>query len=115
MMPPGMPSGMAPPVMPGLGSAMQGVPVGDPFAQRAPPPHATMAPTAGFVPGEQPQAFYPPLPDVAPADPKTVPAASAASAASTTSVPPAPEPAPAPAAEAAAAAPPAASEPVGAS
>ena len=77
-----------------------------------------MAPTAGFVPGEQPQAFYPPLPDVAPADPKTVPASAAASAASTASaasVPPAPEPAPAPAAEAAAAAPPAASEPVGAS
>ena len=112
MMPPGMPSGMGPPVMPGLGSAMQGVPVGDPVAQRAPPPHATMAPTAGFVPGDQPQAFYPPLPDVAPADPKTVPAGQAASA---TSVPPASEPAPAPAAEAAAAAPPAASEPAGAS
>ena len=112
MMPPGMPSGMGPPVMPGLGSAMQGVPVGDPV-QRAPPPHATMAPTAGFVPGEQPQAFYPPLPDVAPADPKTVPAGPAA--ASAASVPPAPEPAPAPAAEAAAAAPPATSEPAGAS
>ena len=83
-----------------------------------------MSPTACFVPGDQPQVFYPPLPDVAPAglaagSSRSAPAGLApavpagAASASSTSAPPAP--APASVAEPAAAAPPTASEPADAS
>lgn len=124
MMLPGMPPGMGPPIglMRPVGSAMQGVPVGDPVGHptyRPGLPHPTMSPSACFVPGEQPQVFYPPLPGVIPANLPSVPAG-AASASSISAPPepgpePAPAPAPAPVAEPAAAAPPTASEPAGAS